>query len=320
MWATVPSRRRASPSAISSSSARALSRACRASALAAGNWRMSISAVARISSSCRSVSAVGLAQGQCPSGVADGVLGAAGVERRLGGLVQGVHGVAGERAGHAGHPAELGDQLGRRGGVVGEVLDLVEVLALLGGERHRHAGVSLGAGPFGEGLVGDLADDVAAEPPPAAVELEDPVGRQLDHVRVGELLVHRAGELLERHRRPARPEHGGVVDDGSTRRRELVEAGGDEGAQRTGQVRLRRGADRQGGELDEEQRVAATPLDEILDERHRRGGRARRPVRAAGGPAWRRRPRTADRAGRAGATTGRAAAAARRGRRRSAGW
>ncbi len=75
------------------------------------------------------------------------------------------------------------------------------------------------------------------------------------------------GELLEGHRRSARPEHGGVVDDGASRRRQLVEAGGDEGAQRTWQVRLRRRTDGQGGELDEEQRVAAAPLDEILDER-----------------------------------------------------
>ena len=81
---------------------------------------------------------------------------------------------------------------------MGEVLDLVEVLALLGGQGHRHAGVALGAGALGERLVGDLADDVAAEPPPAAVELEDPVGRQLGDVAAGELLVHRRGELLER--------------------------------------------------------------------------------------------------------------------------
>ena len=146
---------------------------------------MSISAVARISSSCRSVCGSAWHRAERPPGVADGVLGAAGVERRLGGLVEGVHGVTGERAGHPGHPAELGDQLGRRGGVVGEVLDLVEVLALLGGERHRHAGVSLGARALGEGLVGDLAHDVAAEAPPAAVELEDPVGRQLERRRRG---------------------------------------------------------------------------------------------------------------------------------------
>ena len=163
-------------------------------------------------------------------------------------------------------PAELGDQLGGRGGVVGEVLDLVEVLALLGGEGHRHAGVALRTGALGERLVGDLAHDVAAEPPPAAVELEDPVGRQLADVAGGELLLHRRGELLEGHRRAARPEHGGVVDHGPPRRRQLVEAGGDQGPQRTRQVGLRRRADRQGGELDEEQRVAAAALDEIVDE------------------------------------------------------
>ena len=140
-----------------------------------------------------------LAEAEGPPGMADGVLGAAGVERRLGGLVQGVHGLAGERAGHAGNTAELADQLGRRGGVMGEVLDLVEVLALLAGQGHRHAGVALGARALGERLVGDLAHDVAAEPPPAAVELEDPVGRQLEHVAAGELLVHRLGELLQGH-------------------------------------------------------------------------------------------------------------------------
>ena len=43
-------------------------------------------------------------------------------------------GVAGERSGHAVDRAELGEQLGGGGGVVGDVVDLVEVLALLGGE------------------------------------------------------------------------------------------------------------------------------------------------------------------------------------------
>ena len=129
---------------------------------------------------------VGLAQGERPPGMADGVFGAPGLERRLGGLVQGVHGVAGERPRHSGNPAELADQLGRCGGVVGEVLDLVEVLALLGGKGHRHAGVALGPGALGERLVGDLADDVAAEPPPATVELEDPVGGQLDRTSADE--------------------------------------------------------------------------------------------------------------------------------------
>ena len=158
---------------------------------------------------------IGLAQRERPPGMADGVLGAAGVERRLGRLVQRVHGVAGERPGHAGNPAELGDQLRRRGGMVGEVLDLVEVLALLGGERHRHPGVALRPGALGERLVGDLADDVAAEPPPAAVELEDPVGRQLVRRRRSEnsccIAAANSSRAVDRS---ARPEHGGVVDDG----------------------------------------------------------------------------------------------------------
>ena len=210
---------------------------------------------------------VGLAQGEGPPCVANGVFGAARFERRLGGLVQGVHGVAGQRSGHSGNPADLADQLGRGGGVVGEVFDLMEVLTLLGGEGDRHAGVALRSGALGERLVGDLTDDIAAEPPPATVELEDSVGSQLDRIAVRELLVHRRGEVFEGLDRPARSEHGGVVDDGPPRRRELVEAGGDEGAQRARQVGLRGCADREGGELDEEQRVAATPVDEVVDER-----------------------------------------------------
>ena len=47
---------------------------------------------------------VSLDEPEGPAGMADGVLGTAGVERRLGSLVQGVHGVIGEGAGHAGDP------------------------------------------------------------------------------------------------------------------------------------------------------------------------------------------------------------------------
>ena len=63
--------------------------------------------------------------------MADGVLGSPGVERRLGGLVQGVHGLIGDRPRHPGDLAELADEFRRRRRVMGEVLDLVEVLALL---------------------------------------------------------------------------------------------------------------------------------------------------------------------------------------------
>ena len=69
---------------------------------------------------------------------------------------------------------ELGDQLGGGGGVVGQVLDEV---FLLGGERDRHAGVTLRPGALRERLVGDLADDVAVEAPPVAVDVEEAVAQ-----------------------------------------------------------------------------------------------------------------------------------------------
>ena len=63
-----------------------------------------------------------------------------------------------------------------------------------------------------------------------------------------------------------RPEDGGVVEDRPLRRRQLVDAGGDEGPQRAGQLgRVGRSVAASAGQLDEEQRVAAAAVDERLD-------------------------------------------------------
>ena len=170
--------------------------------------------------------------------------------------------MAGDRRAHAVDRPELGEQLGGGRRVVGDVVDRRAPLGHHGGD----AGVALGPHPLGQRLVGDLAHDGAAEAPPPAVDLEQPVGGELVEVGEVEVLAHRLAEPGERADRVRRPEHGGVVDDRPLRRRQLVDAGGDEGAQRSRQVRHRPARGGEPGQLDEEQRVAATPIDEPGDD------------------------------------------------------
>ncbi len=116
---------------------------------------------------------------------------------------------------------------------------------------------------LGQRLIGDFAHDGAAEAPPVAVDVEQPVGGQLVEVAAAELLAELLAEPLERGDGVAGAQHGGVVDDRPLRRRQLVEAGGDEGAQRPGELGVLGAGGGQSGQLDEEQRVAAATGDEL---------------------------------------------------------
>ena len=152
---------------------------------------------------------------------------------------------------------DLGDQLGGRRGVVRAeiehgVAERFEVLV--------DPGVPLRPRLLRERAVRDLADDVAAELPRAALEHQQP-GR-VEHLEVGvvERLTQLGGELGQRQHATFDPEDRGVVEHGPLRRGELVEPSRDQGSERPGQlggVGAVRALGREPGELGEEQRVAA---------------------------------------------------------------
>ena len=170
--------------------------------------------------------------------------------------------MAGDRRAHAVDRPELGQQLGGGRRVVGDVVDRRAALGHHGGD----AGVALCPHPLGQRLVGDLAHDRAAEAPPPAVDLQHPVGGQLIEVGETEVLAHRLGEPGQRADRIRGPEHGGVVDDRPLGHRQLIDARRDQSPQRSGQVRHRAARGSEGGQLDEEQGVAAAAVDEPGDD------------------------------------------------------
>ena len=128
---------------------------------------------------------------------------------------------------------ELDQQLGRRGGVVGDVVDAVATGRHDGGD----AGMALRSHSLRQRLVDDLPHDVAAELPALAVELDQSGARQVVEVGDAEVLTHLLGEPRQRRDVLVVPEHGGVVEDRPLHGRQLVDAGGDEGPQRARQLR-----------------------------------------------------------------------------------
>ena len=116
-----------------------------------------------------------------------------------------------------------------------------------------------------ERLVGDLAHDVAVEAPPVAVDVEETVGGELGEIVVVELLLHRLGEVAQGGDGVGRAEHGGVVDDGPTRRRAARRAARRSAPAATRAARRGVHDGRQAGHLDEEERVATAAVDEVGD-------------------------------------------------------
>ena len=166
-----------------------------------------------------------------------------------------------DRRPHAVDRAELDHQLGGGGGVVGDVVDAVATGRHDGGD----AGVALRPHPLGQCLVDDLTHDVAAELPALAVQLEKSGARQVVEVGDAEVLTHLLGEPRQRPDVLVVPEDGGVVEDRPLDGRQLVDAGGDEGPQRAGQLGRVGAAGGQRRQLHQEQRVAAAAIDERLD-------------------------------------------------------
>ena len=143
-----------------------------------------------------------------------------------------IDGLESDRRRDTRHRTELVEQLGRGGGVVGEIVErhLAERR-----EMGRDARVALGARLLRERLVGDLADDVAAELPAPALDLEHPGDDEIVDETLVEVLPERFGELGEGAERSLGAEDRGVVEDRPLSRRQLVEPGRDQRPQRARQ-------------------------------------------------------------------------------------
>ena len=130
---------------------------------------------------------------------------------------------------HAVDPADLGDELGGAGDVMGDTLD-----GHAGDATHHLRGPGVAIGPRGlrQRCVRDLSHDVAAEPPPVAVDLEKAGILQCVHVLHRKRLVEHPSEVLQgRQGRPG-AEHRGVLDDRTLGDRKAIEARRDQGAKR----------------------------------------------------------------------------------------
>ena len=92
------------------------------------------------------------------------------------------------------------------------------------------------------------------------------VGERVEHRAAG-VLAEGLAELDQRAVRARRPEHGGVVEHGPLVGGQLVEPGGDERAERVGQLQRLAAAAHQLGQLLQEQRVAAAAFVELVGER-----------------------------------------------------
>ena len=92
-----------------------------------------------------------------------------------------------------------------------------------------------------------------------------PRARQVVEVGDTEVLTHLLGEPRQRGDVLVVAEDGGVVEDRPLHAGQLVDAGGDQGAQRARQLRRVGAARRQRSQLDQEQRVASAAIDERLD-------------------------------------------------------
>ena len=191
-------------------------------------------------------------------GVSHGGAQAAALERPVGGGGEQLQRDLGQVGRQPGDAAELLHQLGSAGGMMGEVVD-ADVLA-----RHELGDARVAHGPsrLRERLVGGVAHRVAAELPTAAAHLQQAQLVELVDDGRGVGLTQRRGELLEAEHVARRAEHGSVLEHLALLEGELVEAGGDEGAQRIGQLAVAAGFGER-DELDEEQRVAAAAVVQL---------------------------------------------------------
>ena len=169
---------------------------------------------------------------------------------------------------HARHRADLADEFGRRRGVVGDLVD----------RRIRHVGhhrgrsrVALGAHQLRQRLVRDLAHDIAAEPPGAAVlvvgHVEESVVDECSMSAGSSSWPSSMAKCCNDLTAPDVPRTDALSSTargpGASRSsREAMSARSEPGS--VGAV----GIDaRQRGELGEEQRVAAAALVELVGER-----------------------------------------------------
>ena len=136
---------------------------------------------------------VGAMEIEGAAGMASGGLEAPGAQGGRGRFEQRGHGMAPDGRLHTVDAAELAEQLGRRRGVVGDLVDRCAALGHHGGDT----GMSLRAHSLGQRLVGDLTDDGAAEAPPVTLDVDQAVGGQLVEVAAPELLTELLGEALE---------------------------------------------------------------------------------------------------------------------------
>ena len=194
------------------------------------------------------------------------------VEPSLGGVGQQFGSDDGDVVQYPGHRTQLGPQFGSGGSVVGAS---VEGLRLGAGEVAGNPGMALCTSLFGQRVVGDFTHDVAAKTPPQPVDDEHPGRFELFEISGLERLLQRPRELAQRADVTTVAQHRGIVDHCPRRRSQLVEAGGDQRPQRSGQLvtdvfgRSRAG---QTSELDQEQRVTTTAGRDPLDDRRRQVG------------------------------------------------
>ena len=144
-----------------------------------------------------------------PTGLADRLRERADVERTIGRSAEQGDGAVRDVVGNAVDRADVADELGRRCGVVGDLIDRAELEAAHHGRR---PGVALRPRRLRQRLIGNLTDHVRAEPPPPIVDIEHPDVDELVEIARIERLAHLDTEPLQRAQRTRRPEHRGVVD------------------------------------------------------------------------------------------------------------
>ena len=172
----------------------------------------------------------------------------------------------------AGHEAQL---LGQGGGhavverhpVDDRVVDPVAGHLLL--DPLGDLGVAPGPLRLGERRVGDLADEVGAERPAVADQVEDlHVDEAVDRGPPGRRTAGVGGDLLQHVQRARAADHRGVLDHGVLLAAEAVEAGRHEAPQRLGQFGFDRGRRRPLGQLPHLERLlgAVGERHQLLEE------------------------------------------------------
>ena len=203
-------------------------------------------------------------QRQRAAGVAYQQALAAGVTSALGSGRQIAHCVGANAAGHTVDLTEVGDQLGRSCGVVGQV---VERRRRVRSDGRGDPRMALCTRCLGQRLIRRLAHRVAAELPLLAIELEEPLRIELTQGEPIELLMHLLGKTLQRFHTAGQAKCRCVVEHLAFQCCQLIEPSSDQGAQRVGQLAGRTMVDHDTRELLQEQRVAAAAVEQRAQQR-----------------------------------------------------